>query len=513
MIVDNLPAATRVVEPATPTTPSRVITIYERGFPLGFKGSADIPGTQAGVNYVYNHHRLVFKYHTEPASFDGARLVGFEVEPFSVKHAFASGDKGPLSTCSASKLVTHNMPPQPVSAPGEVVWAYDTRWEYSDVKWASRWDVYLYATDEQIHWFSIVNSFMIVLFLTGMLAMIMLRTLHRDLRRYNDETKEEAAEESGWKLVHGDVFRPPERAALLAVYVGTGVQVLGMTVVTMLFAVFGFLSPSNRGALMTAMLVLFTIMGMLAGFTSARLYKALKGTEWRMTTLKTAFMFPGIIFAIFFTLNMFIWGQKSSGAVPFGTMFALLVLWFGISVPLVYLGSFLGYKLGPMEFPTKTNMIPRAIPEQAWYTTPAFSVLVGGILPFGAVFIELFFILSSIWLHQYYYVFGFLLIVFLILIITCCEITIVMCYFQLCAEDYHWWWRSFLTSGSSGLYLFIYSIIYMSTKMVMTRGVSILLYCGYMLIASYSFFMLTGAVGFLSCLTFVRAIYGAVKVE
>ena len=53
-------------------------------------------------------------------------------------------------------------------------------------------------------------------------------TLHRDLRRYNDvESKEEAAEESGWKLVHGDVFRPPDRAGLLAVYLGSGVQVLG----------------------------------------------------------------------------------------------------------------------------------------------------------------------------------------------------------------------------------------------------------------------------------------------
>ena len=89
-----------------------------------------------------------------------------------------------------------------------------------------RWDVYLYATDEQIHWFSIVNSLMIVLFLTGMLAMIMMRTLHRDLSRYNDaDLKEEVQEESGWKLVHGDVFRIPPRAGLLAVYVGTGVQV------------------------------------------------------------------------------------------------------------------------------------------------------------------------------------------------------------------------------------------------------------------------------------------------
>lgn len=55
------------------------------------------------------------------------------------------------------------------------------------------------------------------------------------------------------------------------------------------------------------------------------------------------------------------------------------------------------------------------IPEQPWYMHPIISVAMGGLLPFGAVFIELFFILSSIWLHHYYYVFGFLLLVFLIL--------------------------------------------------------------------------------------------------
>ena len=67
---------------------------------------------------------------------------------------------------------------------------------------------------------------------------------------------------------------------------------------------------------------------------------------------------------------------------------------------------------------------------------PVFSCLVGGILPFGAVFIELFFILTSIWLHKFYYIFGFLTLVFAILIVTCMEITIVLCYFQLCSEDY-----------------------------------------------------------------------------
>ena len=369
-------------------------------------------------------------------------------------------------------------------------------------------------TDDQIHWFSIVNSLMIVLFLSGMVAMIMLRTLYRDISKYNElETQEEAQEETGWKLVHGDVFRPPSNSDLLCVYVGTGVQFFGMILVTMIFAILGFLSPSNRGGLMTAMLLLWVFMGIFAGYASSRLYKMFKGSEWKKIALRTAVMFPGTVSAIFFVLNALIWGQKSSGAVPFGTMFALVFLWFGISVPLVFVGSYIGSKKPAIEDPVKTNKIPRQIPEQAWYMNPAFSILIGGILPFGAVFIELFFILTSIWLNQFYYIFGFLFLVFAILIVTCAEITIVLCYFQLCSEDYLWWWRSYLTSGSSALYLFLYATFYFFTKLEITKLVSGALYFGYMLIASYAFFVLTGTIGFYACFWFTRLIYSSVKID
>ncbi|RWW09182.1 hypothetical protein GW17_00027340 [Ensete ventricosum] len=384
----------------------------------------------------------------------------------------------------------------------------------SEIKWASRWDTYLLMNDDQIHWFSIINSFMIVLFLSGMVAMIMMRTLYRDISNYNQlETQDEAQEETGWKLVHGDVFRSPTNYGLLCVYVGTGVQFFGMTLVTMIFALLGFLSPSNRGGLMTAMVLLWVFMGLFAGYSSSHLYKMFKGTEWKKITLQTAFMFPGVVFAIFFVLNAIIWGEKSSGAVPFGTMFALVFLWFGISVPLVFVGSYIGFKKPAMEDPVKTNKIPRQIPEQAWYMQPGFSILIGGILPFGAVFIELFFILTSIWLNQFYYIFGFLFIVFIILIVTCAEITIVLCYFQLCGEDYHWWWRAYLTAGSSAIYLFAYAVFYFFTKLEITKLVSGILYFGYMLIASYSFFVLTGTIGFYACLWFVRKIYSSVKID
>ena len=62
---------------------------------------------------------------------------------------------------------------------------------------------------------------------------------------------------------------------------------------------------------------------------------------------------------------------------------------------------------------------------------------IGGILPFGAIFIELMFIMKSVWAQStFYYMFGFLFLVILILIITSAEISIVITYFLLCSEDY-----------------------------------------------------------------------------
>src|SRR3546814_17043981 len=88
--------------------------------------------------------------------------------------------------------------------------------------------------------------------------------------------------------------------------------------------------------------------------------------------------------------------------------------------------------------------------------------MIGGILPFGACFVELFFIMSSLWMDQYYYVFGILFLVYVILVVTCAEITIVLCYFQLCAEAYNWWWSSFLASGSTALSVSLSSTLYFS---------------------------------------------------
>jgi|Transcript_1809 transmembrane 9 superfamily protein 2/4 len=497
-IVDNLPAQTKYIRTEAD---GRQEVVFMNGFPVG--------ALDKGKYFLHNHVRITLLYHSNAADYVGYRIVGFEVEPRSMNPLVRSDGDGAYSadcTDSGGKF--------DIDEHEEVFFTYDVVWVYSDIRWASRWDHYLQMEGGQIHWLSILNSAVIVLFLSGIVALILLRTLHRDIVKYNElATTEEMKEETGWKLVHGDVFRKPRYSKALVASLGSGVQLLGMAVVMLTFAALGFLSPAHRGGLLQSTLLLFTFMGIPGGYASARVFKLFGSEDWKMATLLTSMLYPGITFGIFFFLNLLIWGQASAGAVPFVTMFALLVLWFGISVPLVFLGAYLGYRQPAIELPVRTNSMPREIPHQPWYMQPVMTALVGGILPFGAVFTELFFIMSSIWQHQLYYMFGFLVLVLIILIITCAEISICLTYFQLTAEDYNWWWRSFITSGASGIYMMLYSWLYFNTRLNIKKTISAMLYFGYMSIFSGAFALVTGSIGTISTFFFIKAIYGSIKVD
>lgn len=205
---------------------------------------------------------------------------------------------------------------------------------------------------------------------------------------------------TGWKLVHGDVFRSPRKGMFLAVLLGSGVQVFCMSLITLAFACLGFLSPANRGALMTCSMVLFVLLGTPAGYVSARIYKSFGGVKWKSNVLLTATFSPGIVFGLFFVMNLVLWHEESSGAVPFSTLVAILALWFGVSVPLTFVGAYFGFRKRSLEHPVRTNQIPRQIPDQSIYTQPIPGIIMGGVLPFGCIFIQLFFILNSLWSNQ-----------------------------------------------------------------------------------------------------------------
>ncbi|GAV83959.1 EMP70 domain-containing protein [Cephalotus follicularis] len=505
------------------------------GYPLGVK--------YQDAYYVFNHLKftvLVHKYEEPNVSrvmgtgdaaeviptignsgseVPGYMVVGFEVMPCSVMHNVDSVKNLKMYDKYPSSIKCDSNVSKPVKEGDPIIFTYEVTFVESDIKWPSRWDAYLKMEGSKVHWFSILNSLMVITFLAGIVLVIFLRTVRRDLTQYEELDKEAQAqmneELSGWKLVVGDVFRAPSNPALLCIMVGDGVQILGMAVVTILFAALGFMSPASRGTLVTGMLFFYMILGVAAGYVAVRLWRTIgcgdyKG--WVSVSWKVACFFPGIAFLILTTLNFLLWGSHSTGAIPFSLFVILLLLWFCISVPLTLFGGYLGAKAPNIDYPVRTNQIPREIPAQKY---PSWLLVLGaGTLPFGTLFIELFFIMSSIWMGRVYYVFGFLFVVLILLVVVCAEVSLVLTYMHLCVEDWKWWWKSFFASGSVAIYIFLYSVNYLVFDLKSLSGpVSATLYLGYSLFMVVAIMLATGTVGFLSSFWFVHYLFSSVKLD
>lgn len=91
------------------------------------------------------------------------------------------------------------------------------------------------------------------------------------------------------------MFRPPRKGMLLSVLLGSGVQVFCMSFVTLIFACLGFLSPANRGALMTCAMVVYVLLGSPAGYVSARIYKSFGGEKWKSNVILTSTLCSGYV--------------------------------------------------------------------------------------------------------------------------------------------------------------------------------------------------------------------------
>jgi transmembrane 9 superfamily protein 2/4 len=502
-LVDGLPAGQELQDELTGAN------YYNPGFLLG-------QYDDQGSTVFNNHYDIYVEYHAVSGDANQLRVVGVIVKPSSKKY---SGEADCGSTHSPIVVVEGEKSL-------DVTFSYSVYWIQSPTAWATRWDKYLHVIDPNIHWFWLIDTAIIVVILVLTIMSILVRTLKRDIQRYNRldqinlddlsgaaDLDDGVQEDSGWKLVHGDVFRAPSRPLVLSVLVGNGAQLFVMTGFTIVFAMLGFLSPSNRGSLGTIMIVLYTILGFVGGYVSSRTYKAWQGEQWKLNIALTPVLVPGIVFSTFFLLNFFLWAKQSSGAVPFGTMLVIVSIWFVISIPLSVGGSWFGFRAKEIEAPVRTNQIPRQVPPVTTYLKPIPSMLIVGLLPFGAIFVELYFIMSSIWFSKIYYMFGFLFLCYGLMVVVCASVTILMVYFLLCAENYNWQWRSFMAASMSGGYIFIYCMLSLISKVQLGGLPGAVLYIGYSALISFLFAILTGAVGYFASWWFVRKIYSSIKID
>lgn len=183
-----------------------------------------------------------------------------------------------------------------------------------------------------------------------------------------------------------------------------------------------------------------------------------------------------------------------------------------VSLPLTVVGGIAGRRMtSKYDPPCRQRKIPREIPSIPWYRQGPIQLCVAGFLPFSAIYIELHYIFASVWGYKLYTLYGVLFLVFLILLVVTSFITIAFTYFQLAVEDYRWWWRSFFSGCSSGMFIYIYCFFYYFYRSEMYGFLQASFFFGYMAVSCYVFAVMLGTVGFCSSYIFVQGIYQAIK--
>ncbi|CAJ0576779.1 unnamed protein product, partial [Mesorhabditis spiculigera] len=396
--------------------------------------------------------------------------------------------------------------------------SYEVTWTKSDVKFQDRFDKFLDPSffQHRIHWFSIFNSFMMVVFLVGLVWMILMRTLRRDYARYEkgetgDDLDADLGDEYGWKQVHGDVFRPPALPMAFASLIGSGYHVFAVAIITTVLAIVGEFY-TERGSLLSASIFVYAACAPINGYAGGSMYSRFGGKHWIRQMLFGAFLLPSGVCGLAFLINFIAIYYHASRAIPFTVMLAVSAICLFVILPLTLVGTVLGRNMGGQgDYPCRVNAVPRPIPDKKWFVQPWLICLAGGVLPFGSIFIEMYFIFTSFWAYKIYYVYGFMLLVLLILAIVTVCVTIVCTYFLLNAEDYRWRWTSFAAGASTAFYVYLYAVYYFFFKTKMYGLFQTVFYFGYMGLFASGLGLMCGTIGYVGTAKFVRKIYQEVN--
>jgi len=223
--------------------------------------------------------------------------------------------------------------PEPqILKPGDVSFSYDIKFieASNNEAFGSRWDPYKQAGSESTHWWSILSSLVIIIALTKVICSIT-RNIRNDVREANVKLRifeEIQEEEKGWRSLSRDVFRPPSKTLLFSSLIGTGVQIGKSFLWTLVYICLGFLEYRERGSLATTTIFFFTFMAAFAGYSSARIYKIFKGSEWIKCSLVTVSLYPSITFIIFCGIHLLLFFEGTRNTVKTFIHLNLIKSWY-----------------------------------------------------------------------------------------------------------------------------------------------------------------------------------------
>ncbi|KYR00183.1 TM9 protein A [Tieghemostelium lacteum] len=189
---------------------------------ISYNTNDGIPfGEKTYEGYVlYNH--LKFDFYT-----NNGQIFKSTVNGDSYQYELSSD---PYKKCPNIKGFSPIVPPEGELPP--IIWTYSV--SFTETQSMNIPNESVSTTPHRVRWFSLLNSFLINIFLGIIVWMAYGISTNKPsfLKYYQDNAN--AKFENGWRLIHGDVFRQPRHSMILSSLVGMGTQFIVVLVLLFL---------------------------------------------------------------------------------------------------------------------------------------------------------------------------------------------------------------------------------------------------------------------------------------
>jgi transmembrane 9 superfamily protein 2/4 len=310
-----------------------------------------------------------------------------------------------------------------------------------------------------------------------------------------------------WKLIQGDVGRPPEDALALSLRIGWGVQFL--VAVCVMLVVGRSDSVWTTGRFIDKFIAGFVCGAPVGGFFTGSLFKMIGDGNWRTILMRI----PALSILVWGTFWM-LYGvvvRPETSTIQLPTHFFRS---FVLNFLLDLVGAIAGIRARTLTLWQKVNKIPRQIPPQSYVASTVVPTLLSAVFVFAtaAVHIHLVMVTALAGVPNTLNITAIFLgaVTFLFQSIVA---GIVVTWWRLANEDFRWWWAAYRAPGAAALAFAVYCVYFLRAWCRPPDLASAALVFCIMAAGFIAVRFAGGAAGFLGAFGFVRVIYNTLKVE
>jgi transmembrane 9 superfamily member 2/4 len=485
---------------------------YFGGVPVGNK-QHDLSGVNSRYNsttevdgevtsFVNNHWNIEVWYKRTSQSLDTFVIVRVVVEAFSVQQwsndtlSGGSSSQPTMDSCvegttkHTSYDMLSNIPPQPIVFDTSISFTYDVIWiESPDVPYKKRWDANLSmdgAVPSYVAFSGVFLGAFILVALSGILCTWVLRDLsYKPIVDHAEECSDaETKEIKMWPLSTRIFFAPQKAPILFCISCGTGAQLLSTSFWFIVLFRAGIVNQSQGAQLLTPGIVLYSLSSVFGGYVTARMLAIFHfDREVALaSSLITAVAYPLVgLVVIFFVYDVLPMSDAPNYDVV-SNVLPIILLWVFFVWPLSLMSGSFGYSNGPIQnFPVSEgstgyhDLNLQRDPDSSrnptrhrsyWRTfIKKYRILIllvtAGFLPILSCFVSYSYGIAGPILLGYFSVRPYMITSFLLFTLSSGMVAVLLFYRQICTQHLcEWWWATFATSGSTGVYVFALSMSY-----------------------------------------------------